>query len=401
MAFAHGITITTGGIVGSQIKTGGSAYPVVFGCAYGPTTPGSAGTDPVLISSFAEYVEEFGWGNKDDGVSDVSEPSQDYSLDLAAWVFFKIFKTGPFIAVNVYTAADFAEGVSSVAASDIGSAMEDGMAKVFSDIGFPPSHLLAPRYSKTPALKTTMKAFNDYAGYGIMICVDGDDDPADSDSNAKDAVILEADKITDDNCFLFWPEIGGYPLSLLAVASECRINNYYNDGVPFDGPSNKPLYVNRLTDERTVSPSWVDALNTVGVVTWLRRGSQTRLWGPYSLEYDSTGTADYINDTYIPRRMMNYIIERINTEFFDYVDAPLNLRKIEDMLQKLNQFGTSLIGKGAMLGFNASFLQDDNPIADLQLGKVTLKITLLMPREMSDINFDIILDLNFFNTLFG
>jgi phage tail sheath protein FI len=81
------------------------------------------------------------------------------------------------------------------------------------------------------------------------------------------------------------------------------------------------------------------------------------------------------------------------------VDDPLNTRLIEDVLAKLNQFGTGLVGRGAMLGFNASFFAEKNPVADLAAGKITFTVTLLPAREASNIVIDLIIDLNLFGTL--
>lgn len=402
MAYAHGLTVQIGGVVGTQIRLGGSAVPVFFGCAHGVgATAGTGTTDPKLINNLAEYVETFGWGNlDDDDEPDLSDVDHDYTLDEVAWVLFKLYGVGPAVFINVYNSTDFPGGVSTVAASDIATALPLVETAIV-DLGIIPSHILAPRYSQTGTLKTAMAALGPYNGVPVMKIVDMLDDPADTDAEAKAAAVIEGAALTHENMLGCWPEFGGFPLSLIAMATALWQDIYRSDGIPIHTPSNKLVRggITRLAGERVVLSSWLDSLNEVGIMTIKTLGSRSRLYGSQMFSYDSAGDADYINDSYIPRRLTNYIFERIMSDVDEYVDDPMNTRLIEDVLAKLNQFGTSLIGRGAMLGFNASFYQEKNPIADLAAGKITFTVTLLPAREASDITIDLVIDLNLFGDL--
>lgn len=402
MAYVHGLTVQLGGVVGTQIRLGGSAVPVFFGCAHGVgATAGAAPMTPKLIRSFADYVEVFGWGKLDDDDEPIlAEVNHDYNLDEAAFVLFRLYGVGPAVFINIYNATDFPGGVSTVDADDVIAAL-DLVETAVVDLGIIPSHILAPRYSQTAALKTAMALLGPYAGVPVMKIVDMKDDPADDDEEAKIAAIIEGAALTHENMFGCWPEFGGFPLSTIVMATALWQDVYRSDGVPLHTPSNKLIRggITRLTDERVVLGTWLSALNEVGVTTIKTLGSRSRLYGSQMFSYDSAEDADYINDSYIPRRLTNYVFERIYSDIDEYVDDPLNTRLIEDVLAKLNQFGTSLIGRGAMLGFNASFFAEKNPIADLAAGKITLTVTLLPAREASNIVIDLIVDLNLFGTL--
>ncbi len=402
MVYAHGLTVQIGGVVGTQMRLGGSAVPVFFGCAHGVgATAGVADSDPHLISNLAEYVEVFGWGNlDDDDEPDLSGVDHDYTLDEVAWVLFKLNGVGPAVFINIYNSTYFAGGVSTVVGGDFTASLPLVEAAIV-DLGIIPSHVLVPRYSQVAALKTAMAALGPYNGVPVMKIVDMLDDPENDDDGAKVAAIAEAGALSHENMFGCWPEFGGFPLSLIAMATALWQDVYRTDGIPIHTPSNKLIRggITRVTGERVVLSSWLDSLNEVGIMTLKTLGSRTRLYGSQMFSYYESEDADYVNDSYIPRRLTNYIFERIMSDVDEYVDDPLNTRLIEDVLAKLNQFGIGLVGRGAMLGFNASFFAEKNPVADLAAGKITFTVTLLPAREASNIVIDLIIDLNLFGTL--
>ena len=400
MAYVHGITITDGGTLGTQISLGGSTYPVFVGTAFGLTTTGTAPVTPKKINNFQEYLDAFGWGHRTDGAADTTDVDHAFTLDEAAWLFFKLYKVGPIVCINVYNATDHPGGVSEVDSTDINGGLEF-VESAMTELNFIPSHILAPRYSQAAAVKAVLHTMNSVGGFACMVFEDLLDDPLDDDEAAKDAAIAEADAITTENVMMFWPERGGFPLSTIAcaIAEWVTITKYA--GIPMGSPSNKQILVDYATDDRVVLAAWLDALNEVGVTTWKQVRSVCNLWGPQLAPYEYGGTADYVNDSYIPRRLRNYVEERVKTEFHQYVDDPTNIRLIEDVVAKLNDFGGALIGKGAALGFRCDFFQEKNNLSDLTAGKVTFTITMLSPREASNINFDIITDLTYYDTLFG
>ena len=402
MSYVHGLTVQIGGVVGTQMRLGGSAVPVFFGCAHGVgATAGVATTEPKLINNFNNYVETLGWGNLDDDDNpDLSDVNHDYTLDEVAWVLFKLYGVGPAVFINIYDSENFGGGVSTVVAADILEALPMVETAVV-DLGIIPSHILAPRYSQNGALKTGMAALGPYNGVPVMKIVDMADDPAAGDGEAKAATVVEAEALTHENMFGCWPEFGGFPLSTICMATALWQDLYRSDGIPLHTPSNKLVRggITRVEGERVVRSSWLDDLNKAGVSTLKTLGSRTRIWGSQMFSYDESEDADYINDSYIPRRLTNYVFERIMSDMDEYVDDPLNTRLIEDALAKLNQFGTGLIGRGAMLGFNAAFYAEKNPVAELAAGKIVLTVNLLPAREASNIVIDLIIDLNMFGNL--
>ena len=406
MAYVHGVTITDGGTLGAQISLGGSTYPVFVGSAWGLTTKGTAPLTPKKINNFQEYIETFGWAKRDGVVLDYSAPDHTYNLDEVAFLFFKKYKIGPVVFINVFDGTVHTAGeplvpdVSVVDETDIALGLEL-IEGAMTELTFIPSHIAAPRYSMIPALKVVMQDYNSVGGFPVMVVMDCDDNPVNTDVAAKAAAIIEATAITTKNVYLCWPARGGYPLSAIAVALAEWVTITQYAGIPMGSPSNKEILIPFATGDRIVLAAWTNALNEVSIATWRQIRSKCVLYGHQLAPFDFGGVADYVNDSYMPRRMRNYIEERILTEMVDSVDEPTNLRLIEDVVAKLNDFGGALLGKGALLGFRVDFFAEKNPLADLAVGKMTFSVTLLTPTEAGHINFDIITDLTYLTTLFG
>lgn len=408
MTFQHGITFTYGGVLGTRVRVGGNLLPTFIGTAYGPTE-GDAPLTSRKISSLEQYVSVFGWGNRDEADPDTSAVNHNYTLDEIAWLFFKVYKTGPIVCLNVFDGTVHQSGepgslvpdVAEVVAADIVAAcdlVEPGMAT----IGYVPSNIGAPRWSQVAAVKTALGLLNQIGPFRPLIHVDLLDDPDDDDEEAKIAAVIEADALTREGMFPCWPEVGGFALSGIASAALHKHVVEKMDGIPAATPSSKQILVSRLEEDRTVLHSWLNVLNEGRVCTIRTVGSKQFLWGTWLSPYAGFGgTADYINDTYMPYAIYAYFLERVAVNFAEYVDDPLNLRLIEDVVAKMNDFGSQLQGRQAVLGFNVAFLESENPISELTAGRIRLSVTMLPAREATEINFQILIDLNMFSSLYG
>ncbi len=383
-----GISVVDGGTKNPRISTALASIPIVFGTAKGEVA-GEAPTDPVLISTFAEYVELMGWAGTDEDTV-----NHDYTLDEFAYMLFKVKKGSPFIAVNVYNKTDHSAGVSAVDAADITAALTKANSAV-ADLGYMPAFLLAPRYSADGSLQTAMLAYSTFSGLPCMVLIDADDTDAVAD------VITTATAITADNVYLCYPERGGFPLSTI-IAAEAVAVDASNGGVPFGCPSNRPVGVAKLEAENTITIANYASLDAKGVATVKRvPGGTERLHIFHTCAYDASGTADYINDSYLPRRMANYLDVALTMKLADRVDSAVNQKLIEDVVAEINGLGGALLGKGAVIGFNCEFLPDDNPIEDLQTGQIVIRITWLPVTQANPIIIKRTVDLDMFSALFA
>lgn len=381
-----GISVIDGGTKNPRISTSLASIPIVFGTAKG--TDGDAPTIPTLCSSFSDYVDKMGWGGTDEDTVD-----HDFTLDEFAYLLFKVKGGSPFIAVNVYDKTTHTGGVSDVDATDITAALSKANDAV-ADLGYMPAFLLAPRFSSDSTLRTAMKSYITFSGLPCMVLADG----ADDDTVAE--TIITATAITTDNFYLCYPERGGFPLSSILVAEAVALDGV-NGGVPFAAPSNRPVGVTKLEDENTITIANYEALDAVGVATVKRvPGGTERLHCFHTCAYDAVGTADYINDSYLPRRLANYLDVILVQKLADRVDSAVNQKLIEDVVAEINGLGGALLGKGAVLGFNCEFLPEDNPIGDLQTGKIVVRIEWLPVTQANPIVIKRTVDLDMFSALF-
>ena len=198
--------------------------------------------------------------------------------------------------------------------------------------------------------------------------------------------------------------LGGvqYHLSTQAASLMATVDND-NDSIPYVSPSNKNLQCDSsvLADgtEQNLSLTQANYLNSQGIVTALNFSQGWVLWGNACSRFPSS--SDPVERFISIRRMMNWIANSLVTTYFSQVDAPINRRLIETIMDSVAIWFNGLAAKGCILGGRIVFDSDDNPTTKLISGIVKFKVYVTPPPPAEQIIFELEFDPDYFATLFS
>ena len=212
--------------------------------------------------------------------------------------------------------------------------------------------------------------------------------------------------ITDERLICCWPKLslGGVQFNqssqLAALLAEV---DGENDDVPYVSPSNHSYAMDSavLEDgtEVWLSPDTAAYLNSQGVVTALNFMDGWKCWGNRTAKYP--GGTD-VKDTFIPlRRMFSWIGNTLIQTFWQKVDAPLNRRQIDTIVDSANMWLNGLTAKEYILGGRVEFLETENPTTDLMDGKARFHVYITPPSPNREIDFVLEYDPAYVETLFA
>ena len=303
---------------------------------------------------------------------------------------------------------------SKVVANDIiGGIDVDGNASglelinsIFPLFRLVPGQILAPKYSTNPAVAAVMKAkaSNINQHFRAISLVDIDTD--------------EVKKYTDapawknNNNYVSTYEVACYPkvklgddvfhLSTQLAGLICQTDGL-NEDIPYVSPSNKSLQCNSsvLEDGKEVwlAPDQAAFLNGEGIVTALNFVGGWKAWGNRTSIYPSVTDP---KDAFIPlRRMFNWIGNTLTLTFWQKLDAPINRRLIETILDSANIWLNGLSARQFILGGRVEFREDENPTTDLMDGIIRFHVYVTPPTPAREIDFILEYDPEYLKTLFG
>lgn len=176
-----------------------------------------------------------------------------------------------------------------------------------------------------------------------------------------------------------------------------------NDDVPFVSPSNKNFQMTAsvLKDgtEVFISPDIGSYLNSQGIVTALNFIGGWKCWGNRTACYpDDTD----VKDSFIPvRRMFNWVGNQLTQNFWSRLDAPLNRRQIDTIVDSANIWLNGLTARQMILGGRVEFLDNENPTTDLMDGIARFHVYLTPASPNREIDFILEYDPAYLETLFG
>lgn len=203
-------------------------------------------------------------------------------------------------------------------------------------------------------------------------------------SQTAEIALIMAAKCEDVNgCFktLCITDISTYSAKRYSEVVETKsAKNFYSDTV----------YINQAQ---------ASYLNGECVVTALRFGGGFQLFGNRTSIYDySTDPAK----SFIPvRRMMQFVANTLVVSYLSRLDMPINKRNIEACLDSAQLWLNGLVARGALVGGEIQFLEDENSVVDLSDGKVTFHINLAAPSPARIITFRLEYDSKFYSSLFS
>lgn len=277
---------------------------------------------------------------------------------------------------------------------------------IFPKFRLVPGQILAPKYSTSPAVAAVMKAkaSNINQHFKAISIVD-----IDSTVVKK---YTDAPAWKNDNNYVSTYEVACYPkvklgedtyhLSTQLAGLICQTDGL-NEDVPYVSPSNKSLQCNSsvLADGKEVElgPDQAAYLNGEGIVTALNMIGGWKAWGNRTSIYPSVTDP---KDSFIPlRRMFNWVSNTLILTFWQKLDAPMNRRLIETVLDSSNIWLNGLAARQFILGGRIEFREDENPTTDLMDGIVRFHVYITPPVPAREIDFILEYDPSYLQTLFG
>lgn len=278
--------------------------------------------------------------------------------------------------------------------------------EVFPRFRLVPGLVLAPGYSGDAAVAAVMraKASNINGHFRAMSAVDV---PTDT---VTDYTLVAAWKntnnITDPHQICCWPKvkIGTEQFHLSSqLAGVIARTDEANGGTPFISPSNKSLQATAtvLEDgtEIFLGPETGAYLNGQGVVTGLNFNGGWKAWGNRTAAYPAVSDP---KESFIPiRRMFNWVGNSLILTFWQRLDAPLNRRQIDTIVDSANIWLNGLVAQGQLLGARVEFLEDENPQTDLMDGIARFHVFMTPPSPNREIDFVLEYDPSYLDGLFG
>lgn len=192
-----------------------------------------------------------------------------------------------------------------------------------------------------------------------------------------------------------------YHMSTLIAGAMCA-TDAANNGVPYASPSNKTLKIESpvLADGTQIRVNITDAdyLNSKGIVTLRRIGSEFKVWG------NRTGAFPEYKDSpraFIPvRRMFGWTKNRLKIDFLARIDDPMNRRLVDRVLDDANIWLNAQVGAGYFLGARIAFDKSENPNEKLEQGQMVFTLAIAPPPPAQNIEFKIEYDASYFASLF-
>lgn len=185
---------------------------------------------------------------------------------------------------------------------------------------------------------------------------------------------------TDPHAIVLWPELltGGRHMAFSAAYG--AMASYYtaiNGDTPYVYPSNKPLGVDGavLADgtEVTLDQTQAAYLNGDGIVTAVNDGGW-KSWGNNTGCYPDN--ADPKDCRVACRRMFSFVANAFILQYQRRLDAPMNRRTIDDIVNSFNIWGNSLASQGACAGLKMEYDEAENDNESLLSGHIKVRIYL-------------------------
>ena len=307
------------------------------------------------------------------------------------------------VNASAVTASDIIGGVSVTTGAKLGL---ECLNDVFPLFGLVPGMVLAPGWSDKPDVAAVMKAkagnINEHFKAIVLTDV-----PTGTVKKYTDvAAWKNNNSYTGENQVVCWPmvRLGDvlYHLSthLMGVIAQ---TDSANDDIPYVSPSNKAIQINGtcLADgtEVVLGPEQANYLNGQGIVTALNFIGGWKSWGNRTGCYP--GNTDAKDAFICIRRMFNWHAQTFIRTYWAKVDAPINKRLIQTVLDSENIRLNGLTARGALLGGRVEFQEEENPTTNLLDGIIRFHTYLTPPTPARVIEDVIEYDPSYFSALFS
>jgi len=270
------------------------------------------------------------------------------------------------------TAADIIGGLDLTTKKRTGLEL---IETVFPKYGLLPDLCLCPKWSSNPATAAVMTAkMENYNGiFNGVALIDIDSSVA---AHYEDAVAWKSSNgFVSKRQVLCWPMVtrGGrtYHMSTHMAGLITR-EDFANENVPSESPSNKPLLIGSmvLADGTEVFLDLQEAnyLNANGITTALNFRGWV-LWGNYTAAYPNGSDDPYEHFLYAVR-MGDWLSNTIILSHWGRIDGKLNERLIESILDTVNIWFNGLATDQHLIGGRAEFPGGFNTVESFRQGKI-------------------------------
>lgn len=270
-----------------------------------------------------------------------------------------------------------------IGAYDVETGKETGLElvrRVYPTFHLSPGLILAPGWSQKPNVGAAIQEkCTEINGVFRCECV-LDLDTATTKKYSECGTVKKQNGYTDSHAIVLWPELltGGKHMAFSAAYG--AMASYYtatNGDVPYLYPSNRLLNVEGavLADgtEITLDQTQAAYLNGDGVVTAINDGGW-RSWGNNTGCYpENTDPKDY---RIACRRMFSFVANYFIRQYQSRLDASMNRRTIDDIVNSFNIWGNSLVSQGMCAGLRMEYDESENDNESLLNGHVKVKIYL-------------------------
>lgn len=155
------------------------------------------------------------------------------------------------------------------------------------------------------------------------------------------------------------------------------------------------LLTARLNDSETD----VNRLNEAGIVTVFNSfGTGFRLWGNRTAAWPSyTHPKNFL----AVRRTADMIMESVEFSMLDFLDQPITNPLIDAVVESVNSFLRTLIGRGGLIDGKCWFDVALNPTSEIALGHLTFSVDFMPPTPAERISFEYYMDTEMLQKLTG
>ena len=269
-----------------------------------------------------------------------------------------------------------------------------------------PGLLLAPGFSSSATLAAVMaaKAANINQEFSAIALIDAPTDTVKLYSAVPEW--KNNNNVVDPRQIVCWPLVAlddvVFHLST-QLAGVIDITDSENDDVPYVSPSNHNINATAsvLADgsEVWIAPDTGAYLNGQGVVTSINFIGGWKAWGNRTACYPGNTDA---KDAFIPiKRMFSWIGNTLVQTFWSQVDAPLNRRLIDTIVDSANLWLNGLEARQYIIGGRVEFNPDENPAQDLLDGIARFHVYVTPASPAREIDFILEYDPAYLENLFA
>lgn len=297
---------------------------------------------------------------------------------------------------------------AAVADTDIVTAINKGIPRVYYDLSIVPTILAAPGWSQKPAVLAALAAIQDKINGHWYAWINADLDAAEIKTvDAAIAAKASLETVTGAAAVL-WP-MAKKGLHLFHASTLETVTmqwvDYKNSNIPYESPSNKQIDIDSLclADGSSV---WFDQtganqLNQNGIDTMTYWEGVWVMWGPHTMKYTEGVSIDARDVFDCSVRMMRYIENTFQRRYGVEVDKPMIRSKKDSILNDFQAWLDGLIQDGALMLASVEFLESDNPKSDLVEGNFVFSTEFTNPVPGKSLSSKVRWTSKGLNSLFG